>query len=379
MSINLARYTVLSREQFTQEFLPTMAPDGKYFTWEQVNCNERPDHVSATQVWTIYRQDDGSMVAFNRPALGANEVGYVVCAEDLPGGNDLLAAHWWATEAQADAEIYRWAKKLAKGSSPKQLGWSSSVLFNADVLRKYVSDARPFALMSEEEFAEEYQPYMRSDGNYYEAADIRHVNRQHVWTVFDGDDKGGLIARAGLISDGCPVGYLTTVVPWDSLGQRAIWATPVDSLVRAAESKTPLNGFRSNISFERTVASTRRSAAVAGVRPYANPNGRMARREAMREASKSIPTRYGKADDIDRSGMSSLPLDVVADGSVPRRLDALEANGEGLDEHVHQLENRIADLENLVRVLTQNLDGTIANVGAIGENMKAVARLLEQA
>jgi len=29
-------------------------------------------------------------------------------------------------------------------------------------------------------------------------------------------------------------------------------------------------------------------------------------------------------------------------------------------------------------VLTQNLDGTIANVGVMGDNMKAVARLLEQ-
>ncbi len=302
MSINLDRYTVLSREQFTQEFLPTMAPDGKYFTWEQVNCNERPDHVSATQVWTIYRQDDGSMVAFNRPALGANEVGYVVCAEDLPGGNDLLAARWWATAAQADAEIYRWAKKLAKGSSPKQLAWSSSVLFNSDVLRQYVSDT---TAISEERFTEEFRPSMDHNGEYYTAEAVSIHSPRFVWTVFD-DDRGGLIARPGRIVEGEPIGYLKTEQPWRSVCLKARWSGPVD--------------FRSNISFEKTTKSALRTAAA---------NGWM-----------SGPTKGSSYRVMEEPAMVKSGPDATA-----QRLHDLEVGDVSQDEHMEWLEHRIEELE----------------------------------
>lgn len=333
-----------SREQFTQEFLPTMQDDGTYFTWEQVNCNNRPDDVKATQVWTVYRQDDGSMIVFNRPALGANEVGYVVCAEDLPGGNDLLAARWWDTEAQAHSEIYRWAKTIASKGNTWAFGWAARVLANPTVL----SNTSRREVLSEQNFTLIYRPSMDVDGNYFTFDAVRLSPPVYVWTVFD-DDKGGLIARAGRITEGEPIGYLKSKTPWNSLSLKAQWSGPVD--------------FKSNITLERPRIPVGRSAvrstmglAGSGVNGY-----------------KAGPTKGSSYRVMEEPVM-------VKSGpeATEQRLHDLEVGDVSQDEHMEYLEGRIEALENLVRLLTQNLDGTIANVGAMSENMKAVARLLEQ-
>lgn len=96
--------------------------------------------------------------------------------------------------------------------------------------------------ISEEEF-EEYGPYLRADGNYFEHEDVVKKPLHNVWTVVEGDDEG-LYASPGfhIVNK---IGYLLTKKPWKSAARDAIWYTPERSdNPRARFGRTYLEAYR---------------------------------------------------------------------------------------------------------------------------------------
>lgn len=122
-----------SREQFTQEFLPTMNPVGRYYTWDEVT---RRLGVDPNRVWTVQRQRDGSKIIRHRARVGSADghvtVGYIVTEEPYTKG--AFVSRWWDSENQARSEIHAWARKIASTGNTWGIAWASKVLCDPAVL-----------------------------------------------------------------------------------------------------------------------------------------------------------------------------------------------------------------------------------------------------
>jgi len=78
----------------------------------------------------------------------------------------------------------------------------------------------------EDEFDRDYQPFMQTNGDYFEFEDVEKAPINTVWTIIEGDD-GSMFASPGfhIVNK---IGYIRTVKPWTDAARDAVWFDAAD-------------------------------------------------------------------------------------------------------------------------------------------------------